>query len=459
MSLARGESDSYPLRSAARLDHGKVIFDLITHIRPYVHASYSHRASHSSSPQLGLSRLRTSSLSPRRTAVIPSGENRDRDGTIEHLDESHHITFPTPRVDPALASPLQDEPSIPPVRSRCATSPPPGPCRSTLMDLDRILPKSTLLQAHLNAWFRFVHPCQGSGFLHRGILLRDVREGTASKKLVMAVCAAAGRFFNGASTAMGLDPTKPLKPESWTYHAKNMVLMEEEVSLDNVATCLVLSRHFTHCGRLSLADSLAATATRQAAMIRLLDAATYSSLSWVEQEYRRRLAWACFCFERLAPIGNTVLTHVPRDPVKLQLPTEDHTYQLSIPTETPSADFEGRIVGEGSLNNVGMMGQLVVLLGMQDEASSSSEQSCQPWNPLSPHAMILTRLQQWRHSLPSFLELTADNAYARSLQGEETPLALLHARYCSIMWGLYRVALPAFPESASAALMDLAPQS
>jgi hypothetical protein len=89
----------------------------------------------------------------------------------------------------------------------------------------------------------------------------------------------------------------------------------------------------------------------------------------VEQEYRRRLAWACFCFERLAPIGNTVLTHVPRDPVKLQLPTEDHTYQLSIPTETPSADFEGRIVGEGSLNNVGMMGQLVVLLGMQDEAS------------------------------------------------------------------------------------------
>jgi hypothetical protein len=73
--------------------------------------------------------------------------------------------------------------------------------------------------------------------------------------------------------------------------------------------------------------------------------------------------------------------------------------------------------------------------------------------------MILTRLQQWRHSLPSFLELTADNAYARSLQGEETPLALLHARYCSIMWGLYRVALPGFPESASAALMDLAPQS
>jgi hypothetical protein len=237
------------------------------------------------------------------------------------------------------------------------------------MDLDRILPKSTLLQAHLNAWFRFVHPCQGSGFLHRGILLRDVREGTASKKLVMAVCATAGRFFNGASTAMGLDPTKPLKPESWTYHAKNMVLMDEEVSLDNVATCLVLSRHFTHCGRLSLADSLAATATRQAAMIGLLDPATYSSLSWVEQEYRRRLAWACFCFERLAPIGNTVLTHVPRDPVKLQLPTEDHTYQLSIPTETPSADFEGRIVGERSLNNVGMMGQLVVLLGMQDEAS------------------------------------------------------------------------------------------
>lgn len=237
------------------------------------------------------------------------------------------------------------------------------------MDLDRILPKSTLLQAHLNAWFRFVHPCQGSGFLHRGILLRDVREGTASKKLVMAVCASAGRFFNGASTAMGLDPTKPLKPESWTYHAKSMVLMDEEVSLDNVSTCLVLSRHFTHCGRLSLADSLAATATRQAAMIGLLDPATYSSLSWVEQEYRRRLAWACFCFERLAPIGNTVLTHVPRDPVKLQLPTEDHTYQLSIPTETPSADFEGRIEGEGSLSNVGMMGQLVVLLGMQDEAS------------------------------------------------------------------------------------------
>jgi hypothetical protein len=27
------------------------------------------------------------------------------------------------------------------------------------------------------------------------------------------------------------------------------------------------------------------------------------------------------------------------------------------------------------------------------------------------------------------------------------------------MWGLYRVALPGFPESASAALMDLAPQS
>jgi hypothetical protein len=273
---------------------------------------------------------------------------------------------PQPQCDEAIRS-------VPPLRSRCPTSPLMPPGRSTLMEIDRLLPRSALLDSHINTWFRYIHPVGANGFLHRGSLLRDVREHTVSKNLVVALCAAAGYFVLGAAHEVGLVPTRPLNADSWSNHAKTSLLLDEVVSLENLATALVLNRHFTYCGRLALADIMAAYALRQASLLGLFrdaSSAQESSMPWQQQEHRRRLLWACIYPSPLFSAGSDDCL-LPRTggSVRIKLPVEDYNFQLSIRCDASLSDLACQNVDYGSASeSIGIMGQYAIIVSARTDA-------------------------------------------------------------------------------------------
>lgn len=361
---------------------------------------------------------------------------------------------------------LQDGPDL---RSRCPTSPIMSPGRNTLQDIDYASTPSSasnFIQGYINAWFRFVHPQGANAFLHRGTLLRDVREGTTSPTLVLAICAAAGYFVLGAARRSGLTPQQPVKSDSWSGHAKSMLFNDDTISQDNLAAALVLNRHFIYCGRIVLADHMAAYALRQAALLGLYQdsvttvsaVASSGALPWSQQEQRRRLLWACLHTNPVYTAGADQLAPQGGRGLLLQLPVEDHNFQLSIRTHTPITDMTAPCnFSVCDLNDgIGLMGHYIIITSLSREAQRLSAQlqvaldyTDLPWTPSSTFNQIATKIAAWRTQLSSRLELTVDNIFARSLTHEETPLLMLHVWYHAAMWELHGVAqLPTVSEHA-----------
>ncbi|KAL7420438.1 hypothetical protein Q5752_004388 [Cryptotrichosporon argae] len=323
-----------------------------------------------------------------------------------------------------------------------------SPGRDTLMEINDRLPRSALLDSHINAWFRYLHPVGANGFLHRGTLLRDIQEHKASKNLVVSICAAAGYFVLGAAHEVGLVPSRPLNVDSWSNHAKCSLLLDETVSLDNVATALVLHRHFIYCGRLGLADGMAAHALRQASLLGLLrQTQADTSGVWHQEEYRRRLLWACLHPGPLYTAGadDDLLPRVGTG-LRLPLPVEDYNFQLSIRCEATASDLACQQVQYGPTSEiVGVMGQHAIITSARLDAQRYAAAQLRPghdpmdhpWMDGSTYQRILQRIADWRQNLPSRLEHTSDTIFARSLTGEETPLAMLHAWYHAAMWELH----------------------
>jgi hypothetical protein len=78
-----------------------------------------------------------------------------------------------------------------------------------------------------------------------------------------------------------------------------------------------------------------------------------------------------------------------------------------------------------------------------------------PWANSSTFSRLVQRISDWRTYLPARLTLTADQILARSLSGEETPLAMLHAWYHAAMWELHGVWMnPRHAEAAPAEWLE-----
>ena len=232
--------------------------------------------------------------------------------------------------------------------------------------------KLSFLQNLIDAWFAHVHPAQANGFLHRGTVIRRITDGSLPRRFIIAFSATAGRFRNGAAHESGLEPSLTIPENSWTNVARRLVMMEDKVDIDNVAASMMLYRHFYHCGRFDVAGNFASLGTRQARLLGLYDqSSTTRNGSWVERQLSCRLTWSTLCASlETDPMGT------PLSAIKLHLPSEDHNYQLGIPSTTPLFcldDPDGRdelvrlcsavleVLHSEVWGNVGLMGHHVIL--------------------------------------------------------------------------------------------------
>lgn len=65
-----------------------------------------------------------------------------------------------------------------------------------------------------------------------------------------------------------------------------------------------------------------------------------------------------------------------------------------------------------------------------------------PWLSTSGFAALIDDIQAWRHSLPSWLDFSADNIYIRRESHQLGALLLIHCMYHHVMCDVHRIALP-----------------
>lgn len=233
------------------------------------------------------------------------------------------------------------------------------------------LPRHVLDQ-HLDAFFTYVYPCQANAFIHRGTLLRDVQSGRANEKLLLAICAIASRFLpsNQRSIPFRQDSAQA---QGWAREAKTMLVLEE-MSMDTVATALLLAKYDMNSGKYGTAWMLSSIANRAALALGLhKDGGNDSKTTWVERETRRRLMWACYCLDRMMATGVPEFVFIRYEHVRMQLPCEEHQYLLGIPCVTPVPNLEGETLGIGRVmpdqatpeRDIGMYGHYVQIVGIR----------------------------------------------------------------------------------------------
>lgn len=84
-------------------------------------------------------------------------------------------------------------------------------------------------------------------------------------------------------------------------------------------------------------------------------------------------------------------------------------------------------------------------------------QTVKHWDPASAFYTCVRDLQEWHRTLPADLQVSLDNLYIRSGTGEVAPLLALHCWYDHLHCTLYRISLPGFEDSLSAADLGTAP--
>ena len=223
------------------------------------------------------------------------------------------------------------------------------------------------LHQHIQAFFAHVYPCQANGFIHRGTLLRNLQSERVTRKVLLAICAVTSRFIDGAVSSM----SARVQAEAWAKEAKSLLVLED-MTTDTVVAALLLARHDINSGNYSSAWMLSSIATRAALALGLNKDATVDdgSLSFTEQETRRRLFWACYCLDRMMSTGLPELVVLRTEHVHLQLPCEEQQYLLDIPCATRINNLETEISctqenPSSAQANVGMSGHYVQIMQMR----------------------------------------------------------------------------------------------
>ncbi len=70
------------------------------------------------------------------------------------------------------------------------------------------------------------------------------------------------------------------------------------------------------------------------------------------------------------------------------------------------------------------------------------EEEQSPWLPGSGFDVLVHEIQTWKHSLPSWLDFSADNVYIRRESHQLGALLLIHCMYHHVMCDVHRIALP-----------------
>ncbi|KAH7137071.1 fungal-specific transcription factor domain-containing protein [Dactylonectria estremocensis] len=240
------------------------------------------------------------------------------------------------------------------------------------------------------------------------------------------------------------------------------------MTTDTVAAALVLARHEINNGNFGSTWMLSSVATRAALALGLNTQGRVGegSLSFREQETRRRLFWSCYCLDRMMSTGRPELVVLRAEHITLQLPCEEHQYSYDIPCWTPIKNLEEWMPSDGQLQaqvDIGLFGHYVQIMQMRycmlKYVRNHPEQleEVRPWDATSSFAQCVHKISMWKQSLLPQFQLLPDTIHARQSQDQLLPLIMLHVWYEQCMSDLYRIVMPGFPETLPASMLLDAP--
>lgn len=296
-------------------------------------------------------------------------------------------------------------------------------------------------------------------------MLRSVADGTASRKLILAICAASARFVKPPDDTVPFPVHGTPTTQRWANEAKGL-LLTEDMSPESISAALILAKNDIHCGKVSQGFVLAAIASRMALALQLHhELPADKSATVTERETLRRLMWSCWSLDRMLSTG--IPEYLATPTLSLRLPCDEQSFVFGLNTETPRVVLEseaGPQDQEGSpatFEGIGLFAHYVRLQGIRAMVLRASRHrdpsDLPPWDPASRFAAAERKIKDWYSSLSPQFRLDPETIYARKFQNELTPLAMLHVWYHMNYAELCRPALPGFVESLESDICSSAP--
>jgi hypothetical protein len=331
------------------------------------------------------------------------------------------------------------------------------------------LPPRARLHALLDAYFNNVHPIRVFAFEHKPSFIRMLDEGQltdpSDQALLHIMCALGAKFY-------ALDWSESFSPLSkeliqsagmqWGKIAEEMFFADySTISITKLKVLILLHDQEARTGNYAGSFLLTGLVIRMAHALQLNNEVSADIMCKEEggspneasvRESRRRLMWACYMIDVWAGSGVDHLTMLSEKDLKIQLPCNERQFSLQIPVVTERLK-EGDIIDfipaedvpEKPKENLGMAAYYVRIVSIWRRVLrfvKHLDEEQPPWMSASGFAYLISDIQSWKQSLPSWLDFSPDNIYIRRESHQLGSLLLIHCMYHHVMCDVHRIALP-----------------
>ncbi|KAG6005056.1 hypothetical protein E4U21_000512 [Claviceps maximensis] len=298
---------------------------------------------------------------------------------------------------------------------------------------------------------------QAYHLLHKPSYMRKMRNNTLPPVLILSVCAVAARFATH-SNVVGTD--RPfLRGEEWASHARDICTKRYDWPNVTVLTCiLILGLHefgTCHGGR---SWALGGQAIRMAFALQLhkdvkhdtSSCGNKSPLSFIDQEIRRRIMWACFLMDRFNSSGSDRPMFIKEESIQVQLPVKESYFQLDIPVETETLDGSRRQLGSHSDgpeafidDNMGVAAYTIRAIAIWGRVITQLHhcgkvKNCQDH---TAYEKLVQQVDDLQRTLPKSLQYSIDNLNLHMTEKTANQFILMHLSIQQNILFLHKAAL------------------
>ncbi|KAL5115332.1 hypothetical protein ACEQ8H_006777 [Pleosporales sp. CAS-2024a] len=331
------------------------------------------------------------------------------------------------------------------------------------------LPPRARLHALLDAYFNNVHPIRVFAFEHKPSFIRMLDEGQltdpSDQALLHIMCALGAKFYALEWSESFAPLSKHLIQSAgaqWAKIAEDMFFADySTISITKLKVLILLHDQEARAGNYAGSFLLTGLVIRMAHALQLNNEVSTDILCKEEggspneasvRESRRRLMWACYMIDVWAGSGVDHLTILNEKDLRIQLPCNERQFLLQIPVVTERLQ-EGDIIDfipaedipEKPRENLGMAAYYVRIVSIWRRVLrfvKHLDEEQPPWMSGSGFACLISDIQSWRKSLPSWLDFSPDNIYIRRESHQLGSLLLIHCMYHHVMCDVHRIALP-----------------
>ncbi|KAG6011593.1 hypothetical protein E4U43_008224 [Claviceps pusilla] len=300
---------------------------------------------------------------------------------------------------------------------------------------------------------------QAYHLLHKPSYMRKLRNDTLPPVLVLSVCAVAARFASQSNIGGTARPF--LRGEEWASHARDICTRRYDWPNVTVLTCiLILGLHefgTCHGGR---SWALGGQAIRMAFALQLHRDVQFdpsnrgkkSPLSFIDQEIRRRIMWACFLMDRFNSSGSDRPMFIKEESIQIQLPVKESYFQLDIPAETELLDGSRRQLLESHSDgqeaflghNMGVAAYTIRAIAIWGRIVTQFHhhgivKDCR--DHIASYANLAQQVDDLQRTLPEPLQYSVDNLNLHMTEKTANQFLLMHLAIQQNVLFLHKAAL------------------